>query len=333
MTMTYEDFKGELLHRRWDFLPKQMQFASLTIEPVSKWNDSYEALMLRTPENTVGTSFNLNSMYEASKVVGMDEIVDRLRDLISSLEYDKIREITESEDFLRNYSDIKDNLFLRCGNVGRNPSFLENCPHREQNGLVVTVHAGLDWKPDTVPDYSTVITNDFLKSWNISEETLFADAQKNAQIRMPVVLKRLSDLMQQISSGQMMPPSPDEPDIFVLTNSYSYYGAASAFYPEMLDAVHEMLGNYYMLPSSVHEWLLLPEALGMDVGALEHMVREVNRFEVRPEDFLSDDVYHFDGEKMELARDYEKRMYKAPEFRAELPENGLDVSEDRPLAM
>ena len=50
--------------------------------------------------------------------------------------------------------------------------------------------------------------------------------------------------------------------------------------------------NLYMLPSSVHEWMILPEC--DDVAYLKEMVTEVNRTAVAEIDLLSDHVYRYD---------------------------------------
>ena len=238
-------------------------------------------------------------------------------------------------ELLNDYQQVKENLFLRCSNTERNGDYLENCPRQEKNGLALTAHVGLNWQEGALPNYSAVVTNDMLKGWGITEETLFADATANTQKKMPPVIMKLSELMQELSGGGMMPPEAEEPDIFVLTNEHSYFGAAAAFYPDMLKSVHESLGNYFMLPSSVHEWLLLPEETGVSVRGLESMVYDVNRTELSEADYLSDDVFHFDGERMELARDYEKRLQKTEAMKKEAagifgPET---AAKDRPITM
>ncbi len=309
MKMSFDEFKQEILNRKAEYLTKEMENAQVQITTVTKLNNSYEALVIRTPENTVGVSVNLDDLYKDS-IGGMNDVIRKMRDTIDSLEYDAIRKLTESENNLLNYSDVKESLFIRCSNTERNALFLETCPHQDMGGVVLTVHVGLSWEPDSIPNYSAVVTNDMLRSWNITEEKLFTDARENTQKRLPVKMGRLSDfLMQAADTNELILPD-DGPDIFVLTNGNGYFGASAAFYPDVLTKIHEGLGNYFMLPSSVHEWLIVPEDMEMNVAELERMVRDVNRYEVSEADFLSDDVYHFDGSRMELARDYEKGLKK-----------------------
>lgn len=83
------------------------------------------------------------------------------------------------------------------------------------------------------------------------------------------------------------------------------YGAGCVLYKGILEQAAEQFGSgFYLLPSSVHEVILLPSAEQDDcsTGMLRGMVSEINRSDVIDEkDVLSDDVYYFDMKKNELA--------------------------------
>ena len=71
------------------------------------------------------------------------------------------------------------------------------------------------------------------------------------------------------------------------------YRCRTAFWKK----VAELLGtNFYVLPSSIHELLILPDNGSMQLSELEAMVREVNATQVAPEDRLSDKVQYYDRE-------------------------------------
>ena len=73
--------------------------------------------------------------------------------------------------------------------------------------------------------------------------------------------------------------------------------------PEILKGVHEKLGeDFYILPSSVHEVLILKESdFPGPVEELKEMVATINRDQVEPVDRLTDTVYRFDGKKLSIA--------------------------------
>lgn len=74
-------------------------------------------------------------------------------------------------------------------------------------------------------------------------------------------------------------------------------GACVIQYPHFLDDAAETLGgSFYVLPSSIHEVLLLADDTSPSLSELENMVRTINQAEVAPEERLSDNVFHYDCE-------------------------------------
>ena len=61
-----------------------------------------------------------------------------------------------------------------------------------------------------------------------------------------------------------------------------------------------MDGNFFILPSSIHEILILPDDGSYESGSLKAMVMNMNRTRVRPEERLSEHVYYFDGEGVRI---------------------------------
>ena len=93
------------------------------------------------------------------------------------------------------------------------------------------------------------------------------------------------------------------PYIYLITNESKMYGASGICYKGVLDDVFEDVGreNFYILPTSVHEVLVVPESKA-DIKDLYMMVFTANSdpSAVRPEDVLSYNVYHYNGETKEL---------------------------------
>ena len=78
----------------------------------------------------------------------------------------------------------------------------------------------------------------------------------------------------------------------ILTNSRKTYGACSILYPGVLERMAERMGgDFYMIPSSVHEFLLMPREQERGDEELKEMIAEVNRTEVSAEEVLSDHLY------------------------------------------
>ncbi|MBR5177590.1 MAG: hypothetical protein IKW90_02160 [Lachnospiraceae bacterium] len=96
-----------------------------------------------------------------------------------------------------------------------------------------------------------------------------------------------------------------DPDkmMFVLTSDDKMYGAKQLLNTERMDDIAGQLGgDFVVLPSSVHESIILPNAAGIDRGELEGIVQSVNSTVLEAQDFLSDNVYCYDAQEHELLR-------------------------------
>jgi hypothetical protein len=89
--------------------------------------------------------------------------------------------------------------------------------------------------------------------------------------------------------------------MYVLTNASGSLGAAALFYPDVKEKAAELLGgDYYILPSSVHEVILVPDSADIKAADLCDMVKQANRTVVDEKDILSDNVYHYSKDDRKL---------------------------------
>ncbi len=89
---------------------------------------------------------------------------------------------------------------------------------------------------------------------------------------------------------------------FVMSNAGKRYGAAGLLRAGLLGEFVGRIGEgFYILPSSIHELILLPCSIAsLEVGELRKMVREINEAEVIREEWLSENVYYYGREKKEI---------------------------------
>ena len=128
----------------------------------------------------------------------------------------------------------------------------------------------------------------------------------------PASMRTMAEVMAQMMgmSVEDFPMDMSGPQMYVVTNEEGFHGAAAAFYPDFMDnAAKELGGNFFILPSSVHEMLFLPDDGHMNVSELRDMVTSINASEVAPADRLTDSVYHYDAEArvFELGESWEAR--------------------------
>lgn len=134
----------------------------------------------------------------------------------------------------------------------------------------------------------TPVTHSMAKDLGLKEEELMKIAWENTISQKNAIIRQLSSVI----------GIKDDPvGLYVISNEDMYLGAVTIFYPGLLDAVAERFdSDLYILPSSVHECLLLPCDGYYDPNILAKIVCAVNETEVEKEDLLSFSVYRFSRE-------------------------------------
>ena len=162
------------------------------------------------------------------------------------------------------------------------------------------------------------ITDNLMDGYGITLEELHDQALQNMDTLQPHSFKGMNetvaemiavDIAREQNVGmdeakemamQMMTDIPDT--MFVLTNDTKVNGAAAILNDDIRQEIAEKVGDFYMLPSSIHETLIIPKDAGMEFKELEQMVQEVNQTQVAPGERLSDHVYEYDAKEHELFR-------------------------------
>lgn len=196
----------------------------------------------------------------------------------------KYEEIKEN---IVNYEEIKKNFRVKLMPIKGNEEKLANRPHRkfEDIAMVYQIMVDMDEK-----NYASIqITNVLLDIWGLTEKELFEDAILESYRNSSAYI---------LPIGQMIgiDPKEDKLNTFV-ASSGEINGAWIMFCPGMMKVYAKQLGanGYYILPSSIHEMLLMPAEYGdYDAGDLQRMVAEINATEVSPEDRLTDSIYYYE---------------------------------------
>ena len=162
------------------------------------------------------------------------------------------------------------------------------------------------------------ITDNLMDGYGITLEELHDQALQNMDTLQPHSFKGMNETVAEMiavdiardqnigmdeakeMAMQMMPDIPDT--MFVLTNDTKVNGAAAILNDDIRQEIAEKVGDFYMLPSSIHETLIIPKDAGMEFKELEQMVQEVNQTQMAPGERLSDHVYEYDAKEHELFR-------------------------------
>lgn len=182
---------------------------------------------------------------------------------------------------------VLSNVVYQLINKQKNADFLSSVPHKDFLDLSLIYRVVLAVSDEGISSY--VVSTNFLSKISISIEELDGAAKENTISRLGMRCLSLKELL-----GINLPHKEATPQLYVLTNEVSISGATLMTYSSVLSKLAEKLhSNLIILPSSIHEVLLLAEDVDLSITDLGSMVREVNKSEVSAEDFLSNSVYRF----------------------------------------
>ena len=159
------------------------------------------------------------------------------------------------------------------------------------------------------------ISNDLMKNWGISVSELHDIALSNMDRVTPPQFTSMSkmignmllddlprDMTDEEREEALSAFSMGEDAMYVLTNRQKLNGAVQVLNRDVMDRIIDKIGrDFYILPSSIHEVLIVPAAPDMEVSMLRGMVQEVNQTQVSPEERLSDNVYVYGKNGIQLA--------------------------------
>ena len=239
-------------------------------------------------QNHVSAAVNMDDMYR-NYISGKDTIYDVAEFIYNTLtSTDNSMDKHVQFDF-KNWDDVKSRLFVSAAKKSYNEDYLKDKVYLEIGDIALVAKIYV-YTTDDGEVASAAMPESLLKEYNLSKEAVIDTALKNSTELFPGSCMNLSDILQKFISVKMMPPTQD--DLWCVTNG-QYGGAAALFYPGMMNKIKERLGgNFYILPSSMHEVLVISinelQKQNMNAQDMIDLVREVNKAEVSAEEQLSD---------------------------------------------
>ena len=235
--------------------------------------------------NTVPTLY-LESYYdELIRGMPLNDVVHRF-----ILEYDKAA-IHDDFDisFFEYYEKVKPHLGYKLINYEMNRSLLKDVPHKRYLDLAIVCYCNI--VDDRIGKGTILIRNEHLDIWKIEKDTLISDSLRNMPVMFPAEIINMADLLKELYDDPAQLICGKLP-MYVLTTRARMYGAAAILYSGQLEAIaREVEDDFYLLPSSIHEIIILPKKYGTDEEYLSQMVDEINHEQVDIEEILSNHAY------------------------------------------
>ena len=184
---------------------------------------------------------------------------------------------------------VIDKLCLRLVNFESNKELLKKIPYQKFYDMAIILVIELS---NTM---SIKVTNEMFNDWikRFNSEIIFGVAKTNTKRNHPENIRSLIEIMAELMGLPVdVLKEIENNEMFVLTNNTKMYGAICLLYDGILEKCAEMFnGDFAILPSSVHEVILVPIDERVTIEELNEMIVDVNENEVRDEDILSDHAY------------------------------------------
>lgn len=198
---------------------------------------------------------------------------------------------------------MNENITIKMVNLKLNMNLLKDIPHKILGDFLITYRNVTNITRDGI--YSSLIRNEHMESLGMDANELHKIALKNTERLFPPRIGSMAQAIYdeytsiedfQFDNSTFIP-------MYSLTNEIKVHGANTILYPGLMNNLANKLGsNLYILPSSVHDVIILAANEDIDIRSLENMVRSVNEDQVEPFDRLSNQVYLYDKESKCIVR-------------------------------
>lgn len=293
-------FADEIASGIMKYFPENRQVQCRVVETMKNNNVTRVGITFHDQGEKVGPVIYMEPYREAA-IDGrpMSEIMGEIAG-IASRSMDKT-ELIGSLDY-GDYESVKEFLSVTLINGRDNRQMLSHMPHRQMEDLALILELKFPMEEGIG---SIKVSRELTELWAVDTDTLFAQAQENSLKAEPPSLHRMEDTMLSLAFDRdaaenlLENPAPEEvpSQLYVLSNMSKNKGAAVLSYPGVLEKADQLFPKgFYILPSSIHELLIVPKSPEIDPKELGEMVRAVNRAEVAKEEQLSDRVYEYDRE-------------------------------------
>lgn len=212
--------------------------------------------------------------------------------------FKKIKRFTDKEvKECCSWKAMRGRIFPKVINYEKNKEMLTRTPHvRFLDLAVVFFYQTSELYPD-LGEGAVTVHERMKQVWGVNEEKLMKHAMENLRDQ-ECNLKNLGELL-----GMYGLDAKDgvETALHILAVYNGMYGAAAMLNRQFMEEACDTLGcsKIWIIPSSVHEVLLLPHGCSVETHDLHLMCVEVNQT-LEQEDVLSNSIYVYDNETKQI---------------------------------
>ena len=217
-----------------------------------------------------------------------DEVIDRMAEIFWQ-EHLSVKSELSIRNNMEDFEKIKDRLIIVLSSLEMNEQWLKDKCYRPFLNLAATVGILVD--VDETSNSIIHVKEKMLDMWNVTFEYIFEVAKENSFIESNIRFKDIYDVL--TLDGISL--DADAGLLYVATNRHNFMGANLLMNNSFLyDIAEKLQDSFYIIPSSVHELLVLPACQVQDIEGLNLLIQNINDTEVILSDRLSYTLYYYD---------------------------------------
>lgn len=241
-------------------------------------------------------AIHLRELYRKySKGVCIDSIAAQVCETLT--DFDGKEHLIDPERFL-DYERIRDHIWMKAVNWELNEKQLQSRPHLRKLDLALCFYIQMHMADGSA--CSCEVTQGLADLWQTSAEDLYQRALENITRDWEILFQPLDDILwpedpdEGCCPGELAAPMDPAARIFILSSRENCAGAVLMFISDRIRQLAEIeQRDIFILPSSIHEVLLLADNHEMNAKSLKEIVMSVNRSTVDAQEVLSDHVYRY----------------------------------------
>ncbi len=295
--ITFEEFVNNLTEGIKKNLPEDLKEAKIDVVTTIKNNDTkVTGLCIRVREENLTPTIYVAEYYKdyVNNKMDLEEIIKEVIDLRIKFRKEKKMDMNWIEDF----DQVKGKIIPTfAGLEENNKAIMEMCPYVKILDMIMIFRIVVDIDGNDKGMGSIVVKDDMQNKWRVTTQTLFETALKNAKgsFKIRSMFETVSNM---VGSENVDKEVFKEDLMYVITNKSMMYGAAAIIDEEFMWDVYDKIGgDFYIIPSSVHELIALPfSKVDEDTDFINDMIKTVNKTQLEEKDVLSDHAYKFTKE-------------------------------------
>ena len=287
--LSYEEFELELIKA----LEERYPDTKIVKRSRYKFNRIKKGIVIEGPGNIHPTIYP-EEFYEAYQRLEDMELVIGSIDI--AIEYEKVEGF---KDIVKDWNQAKECIYPYIVNLDKNKLCMDCNEYVYKEKLDFAYGLYLELQDEKDGGLACVNVNkELLKLWNVSEDEVFEIAEKNAKYSVKPMRQIIGEQKgKDFSEADCL----ENEAMYVVTNKTKNRGAAGIFDFDLLrKTAEELQSDFYILPSSLHEIILVLEKEAPSKQSLKEMVADVNQCLVKEEEFLSDNVYFYSKEENQV---------------------------------